>query len=87
VNQSENNPVKELGHLTLTGYYAGMPICGADSKTDNDAHAVYAPLALPEYRATRCPACLKAYVDTFDPEELNTAPEWVRELRKTAQPV
>ena len=75
-----------LGHLTLTGYYAGQPICGSSTKTEHDAHATYAPLGLPDYRKTRCPACLKAYAESFDPEELATAPEWVQLHHKTLQP-
>jgi len=84
--QKQINPAQPGGHLTLTGYYAGQPICGADTKTENDAHATYAPLDKPEYRETRCPACLKAYAESFDADELETAPAWVREHHQAAQP-
>lgn len=86
MDQQQNTLVAAPGHLTITGFYAGQPICDAESKTENDAHAVYAPLSIAEYRATRCPACLKAYADSYDPEELDTAPAWVRELRNATLP-
>lgn len=67
-------------HLTHTGYDAGKPICGTalSDKTDNDVHAMYAPLANVDFRATVCPHCLKAWADTYDADELHDAPLWVQ---------
>ena len=73
-------------HLTLTGFYAGQPICGSERKeTDTGVHCVYAPLIKDEYRATVCPDCLKAYANSYDEEELPGAPDWVKELRNSPQ--
>lgn len=45
-----------LIHLTFTGQYAGMTLCGKERKGDTFVHAVYAPkpmMKLPEM----CPTC------------------------------
>lgn len=74
-----------MGHLTLTGLHAGAPICGSATKTEGDMHATYAPLHLKDVRDTVCPACLQAYADSFDEDELPGAPTWVQELRDSPQ--
>lgn len=76
--------VPVLGHLTLTGVYAGEPVCGAGlgAKTRNDSHAMYAPLDRESFRATVCPACLKAWVESYSASELSCAPEWVRQATR-----
>lgn len=69
-------------HLTLTGVYAGTPICGAIREPHDDGvHMIYAPLDNPEWRAQVCPDCLKAYIDSFEPEELAGLPDdhWVKQ--------
>lgn len=68
-------------HLTMTGVYAGQPVCGAVREGQDDGvHLIYAPLDRPEFRATVCLACLKAFVNSYEPEELaHLAPDhWVR---------
>jgi hypothetical protein len=72
-----------LRHLTLTGFYAGAPICGSTEKTPDDAHACYAPIEREAYRKLVCPACLRAWADAYEPDEIPTAPQWIQELRKT----
>ena len=67
-------------HLTLTGYYAGVPICLSKVKTPDDVHAAYAPLDKPEFRETVCQHCLREYALSFDEEE--QMPQWVLELRQ-----
>lgn len=58
-------------HLTFSGVYAGQPVCGAVREgRDDGVHMIYAPLDNPEFRATVCPACLKAFVGSYEPEEL-----------------
>lgn len=56
-----------MTHLTLTGYYAGHPLC--DSPRDPDQqylHAAYAPIEklaanqIPNYQPL-CPQCLKVW--------------------------
>lgn len=73
-------------HLTLTGAYAGSPICEMKfAEGDTGAHLIYAPLDDPEFRATVCPECLKAYVGSFDVDELKTMPNdhWVKQAALT----
>ena len=53
-------------HLTLTGYYAGTPICGvnkqqAKSQGDKFVHAIYAPLENSEWIVEVCIDCLEAW--------------------------
>lgn len=69
-------------HLTMTGIYAGQTICGALREgRDDGVHMIYAPLDKPEFRATVCPACLKAFVSSYEPEELAhlAHDHWVRQ--------
>lgn len=69
-------------HLTFTGVYAGEPICGAQRhEGDQAVHMIYAPLDKPEFRATVCPNCLKAYIDSFEAEEIAAMPDdhWVKQ--------
>jgi hypothetical protein len=69
-------------HLTFTGVHAGHPICDqARQPGDEGVHMVYAPLDNPEFRAKVCPECIKAYVGSFDAEELAGLPEdnWVKQ--------
>ena len=72
-------------HLTLTGFYAGTLICGAERSADNQhAHAVMAPLHNPNYRAKVCPQCLKVYAESYEEEELAKLDDnhWVKETLK-----
>jgi hypothetical protein len=70
-------------HLTMTGVYAGQPICSAVKEPhDEGIHMIYAPLDKPEFRSTVCPQCIAAYVDSFDEDELESAPDWVKEAKK-----
>jgi hypothetical protein len=49
-------------HLTLTGVLAGVTLCGAERVAGGTyAHAAYAPVARPQFRALCCPACLDAW--------------------------
>jgi hypothetical protein len=69
-------------HLTHTGFYAGTPICGAVRDPENEhAHAVMAPLHIPEYRARVCSECLRVYAESYDAEELAELPDdhWVKQ--------
>jgi len=54
-------------HLTFTGYYAGQRFCDA-SRADGEpnAHAVYAPLDKPNYRAQCCVECLKIWDESLN---------------------
>ena len=59
----------ELTHLTFTGYYAGVPICGINKESarlrgDLFVHAVYAPLDNKDINF--CPACMLAWEDAQD---------------------
>lgn len=66
-------------HLTLTGYYAGRRLCDKSREDgEENAHAIYAPLGLSEYRAKVCPKCLREYALSFDVDE--EKPEWVVEI-------
>ena len=70
-------------HLTMTGVFAGTPICGnARQPNDEGVHMIYAPLDNAKWRAKVCPDCLKAYVDSFEPEELAGLPDdhWVKQV-------
>ncbi len=70
-------------HLTLTGYYAGQPICGGKrDEGEHYIHAAYSPIHKPSFRDTVCVECLKVYAESYDEDELETAPEWVMEFRK-----
>lgn len=71
-------------HLTVTGYDAGAPICGSTLKTPIDAHAAWSPIDKPEFRATCCDACLKAYADSYVEDGVveDNAPQWVLTLLK-----
>ena len=52
-------------HLTFTGFYAGVRFCDKPRDDDEEnAHAVSAPLAKPEYRAKCCADCLKLWDET-----------------------
>lgn len=73
-------------HLTYTGIYAGHPICDQPRQPgDEGVHMVYAPLDSAEFRAKVCPECLKAYVGSFDAEELAGLPDdhWVKQAALT----
>lgn len=59
-----------MRHITLTGYYAGTPICGAARNTDGDRYAhpgewLDNPAALTDL----CPICRKVWDDIG--EDLN----------------
>ena len=72
-----------LLHLTFTGFQSGQPICGATREPGGKyAHMIYAPIDNPNYRATVCPECLKAYVGSFEPEELAGMSDdhWVKQM-------
>jgi len=58
-----------ITHLTLTGYYAGTPICGinkqeAKQQGDSFVHAAYAHLDSPHFNF--CPDCLDAWEEAND---------------------
>lgn len=73
-------------HLTMTGVYAGTPICGEVKEPhDEGVHMIYAPLDNPEFRAKVCPKCLAAYVDSFEEDELPEASDWVKAARNGDQ--
>ncbi len=60
----ENTKDVKVFHLTFTGYYAGLPLCGCERVIDNPSiafyHAVYAPKAV--FTDERlCPDCLKVW--------------------------
>lgn len=67
-------------HLTMTGVFAGVSICGVKAEGDTGVHYAYAPIDNPQFRATVCPHCLREHVGSFTEEELKSAPEWVREM-------
>lgn len=55
-----------MTHLTMTGYYAGLPLCGIDSPLDKAAakergetfvHATYAPVAVFAPDSDLCAKC------------------------------
>jgi len=49
-------------HLTLTGIYAGVRLCNTSREDgEQNAHAIYAPIEKPEFRALCCPACLTVW--------------------------
>ena len=53
-------------HLTLTGFYAGQPFCGAPRlATDRNVHYAYAPEWMLSKGSGTCAACLLA-VDQLD---------------------
>lgn len=56
-------------HLTLTGYWAGVTLCGVPRTADGlYTHAMYAPLANPAWRVKCCPACVASWgYDDDDP--------------------
>lgn len=72
-------------HLTMTGVFAGVSICGQRAEGDKGAHYIYAPIDTPEFRATVCPECLKAHVDSYTREEIIALPvdHWVRQAAET----
>jgi hypothetical protein len=67
-------------HLTMTGVFAGVSICGERADGDEGVHYIYAPIDKPEFRDKVCPKCLKAHVGSYLPEELAHLPadHWVR---------
>lgn len=68
-------------HLTMTGVFAGVSICGQRAEGDEGVHYVYAPIDKPEFREKVCPECLKAHVESYTREELALLPadHWVRQ--------
>lgn len=72
-------------HLTMTGVFAGVSICGQRAEGDTGVHYIYAPIDKPEFRATVCPECLKAHVGSYTHEELAHLPadHWVRQMAET----
>ena len=70
-------------HLSETGYNAGRRLCLAQDGKSH--HAVYAPLANPEYRASVCPKCLKIYAD-YAYEEGDDMPPYIKEIREKPVP-
>jgi hypothetical protein len=69
-------------HLTMTGVFAGVSICGERADGDEGVHYIYAPIDKPEFREKVCPQCLKAHVDSYTHEELAHLPvdHWVRQM-------
>lgn len=69
-----------MPHLTHTGPFAGVPICGnlMGMHEKGNAHATYAPLNNTEWRKTVCPLCLAAWINSFDEHE--TLPPWATEI-------
>lgn len=52
-------------HLTLTGVYAGQPLCGGE-RAERNIHAMYADFAAP-YATEICPDCRSIW-DSEDDE-------------------
>ena len=73
-------------HLTLTGIHAGRRLCLASREDgEQNAHAVYAPLNLADYRAKCCPHCLNTWaVEAYDQGE--EMPQWVQDMRRQTDP-
>lgn len=67
-------------HLTMTGVFAGVSICGVKAEGDTGVHYAYAPIDNAEFRATVCPQCLMAHVESFTADEMKDAPDWVKEM-------
>ena len=68
-------------HLTETGFHAGRRLC-LTSRDDGaqNAHASYAPLKNPAYRATCCGVCLKTWADeAYDAGD--DMPDYISALR------
>ena len=64
-----------MKHLTHTGSAAGQLLCGNARQPDGDyAHAVYAPLENAVFREKCCPDCLRAWIDSYDDDEVK--PDW-----------
>jgi hypothetical protein len=62
-------------HLTFTGIHAGATLCGSERSPQGAyAHAAYAPLGYPAFRAECCPECLRIWegeaVDSDVPKQL-----------------
>lgn len=75
-----------MTHLTLTGYYAGRVICGAEKNSNEQyVHAMYAPIEKLRHGAIAtwqplCEACLKEW-DSAAEQESNPwteASDWTK---------
>jgi hypothetical protein len=57
-----------MAHLTLTGFHAGVVLCGASKETPNTSyvHAEYAPLGNPAFREKVCVTCLQLWESDDD---------------------
>lgn len=64
-------------HLSETGCFAGRRLC--QSNEGESVHAVYAPLANPDFRDKCCKQCLKVWASEayVDGDEM---PDWVFEM-------
>ena len=51
-----------MRHLTLSGYYAGKPICGIPKNTE-DIYQHYSLTYTIEHLDDLCPKCKQIYVD------------------------
>lgn len=63
MESNQTNPLDEYTHLTLTGYYAGMPLCDVDKpaaieRGEKFVHAMYAPI---EKYTALCAKCKAEY--------------------------